>query len=68
MGGKWGAIAIFFFSLVPLVFDLAGIVAGALRVPLWKFLLACWLGRTILYLGIILGASWGLKTALPYFG
>lgn len=66
--GKWGAVAIFFFSLVPLVFDLAGIVAGALRVPLWKFLLACWLGRTILYLGIILGASWGLKTALPYFG
>lgn len=66
--GKWGAVAIFFFSLMPLVFDLAGIVAGALRVPLWKFLLACWLGRTILYLGIILGASWGLKTALPYFG
>ena len=65
---KWGAVAIFFFSMVPLVFDLVGIVAGVLRVPLWKFLLACWLGRTILYVGIILGAAWGWKTVLPYFG
>ncbi len=65
---KWGAVAIFFFSMVPLVFDLVGITAGALRFPFWKFLFACWLGRTVLYLGIILGAAWGWKTVLPYFG
>ena len=64
---SWGAIAIFFFSVLPLVFDLVGIAAGVLRVPFWKFLLACWLGRTLLYVGIILGAAWGWDTLLPYF-
>lgn len=27
-------------------FDLAGISAGALHMPVWQFLLACWLGKT----------------------
>jgi len=49
---KWGAWAIFVLSLAPFFFDLAGMAAGALRLPFWKFLLACWLGRTILYIGI----------------
>jgi len=25
--------------------DLAGIAAGSLRFPLWKFFFACWLGQ-----------------------
>ena len=38
------------------VFDLAGIAAGAIHFPVWKFLAACWLGKTtkailIAYLG-----------------
>jgi len=65
---RWGAIAIFVFSVVPLVFDLVGIVAGVLRVPFWKFLLACWLGRTLLYVGVVLAAAWGWEAVLPYFG
>jgi membrane protein DedA with SNARE-associated domain len=28
-------------------FDLAGIAAGSLRYPVWRFLLFCWLGKTI---------------------
>jgi len=28
-------------------FDVAGIVAGATRYPMWKFLLACWVGKAI---------------------
>ena len=56
---RWGAVVIFIFSLVPFVFDLAGIAAGVLRLPPWKFLLACWLGRIILYVGIAwLGIPW----------
>jgi membrane protein DedA with SNARE-associated domain len=47
---KWGAFAIFFLSVGPFFFDLAGIAAGALRMPLWKFFIACWLGRTIAYI------------------
>ena len=65
---RWGALAIFVFSVVPLVFDLVGIAAGILRVPFWKFMLACWLGRTLLYVIIVLAAAWGWKMALPLFG
>ena len=65
---RWGTLAIFILSLVPFFFDLAGIAAGVLRFPLWKFILACWLGRTILYVGIVLAAGWGWETVLPYLG
>jgi len=65
---KWGFIAIFVLSLVPFVFDLAGIAAGVLRFPLWKFVLACWLGRTILYIVAAFAGVWGWEAALRYFG
>ena len=43
-----GSITIFVLSLVPNpLFDLAGIAAGTLRYPLWRFLLICWLGKTL---------------------
>lgn len=43
---RYGSVTVFFFALAPfLVFDLVGIAAGVLRFPMWKFLLACWLGR-----------------------
>ena len=62
--GAWG---IFVLSAVPFFFDLAGIAAGALRLPLWKFLIACWLGRTLLYIGTAyFGAPWW-EAILSYF-
>lgn len=64
---KWGALAIFIFSLVPFVFDLVGIVAGVLRFPFWKFVLICWLGRTVLYVVFVALAALGFKAVLPYF-
>lgn len=43
---RYGLGAVFFFALVPLmVFDLVGIAAGALRLPLWQFFLAVWAAR-----------------------
>ena len=52
-----GLIVIFVLSFVPNpFFDLAGATAGALRYPLWKFLLACFLGKTPKY---ILTAAFG---------
>lgn len=43
-----GGITVFVLSLIPNpFFDLAGIAAGTLRYPIWRFLLACWLGKTI---------------------
>jgi membrane protein YqaA with SNARE-associated domain len=65
---KWGTLTIFLLSIVPLVFDLAGIAAGVLRFPLWKFFLACWLGRTILYLVIAWGGAMGWEVVLRFLG
>jgi len=62
---KWGAMTIFIMSLVPFIFDLAGIAAGVLRFPFWKFFLLCWLGRTILYIVIALLGAWGWEAVLP---
>jgi len=44
----YGMLVIFTLSVIPNpFFDLAGIAAGASRFPLWRFLLACWLGKSI---------------------
>ncbi len=59
-----GFIAITILSFVPNpFFDVAGATAGALRFPLWKFLLACFVGKTLRYipvawLGWFVGVSW----------
>jgi membrane protein YqaA with SNARE-associated domain len=65
---KWGVLTIFLLSVVPFVFDLAGIAAGVLRFPLWKFFLACWLGRTILYLLVAWGGALGWEAVLRFLG
>jgi len=65
---RWGMLTIFVLSIAPFVFDLAGIAAGAIRFPLWKFFLACWLGRTILYLIIAWGGALGWEALLNFLG
>ena len=65
---KWGMLTIFLLSVAPLIFDLAGIAAGVLRFPLWKFFLACWLGRTILYLVIAWGGALGWGVIMRFLG
>ena len=64
---RWGVFAIFVLSVVPFFFDLAGIAAGALRFPYWKFFLACWLGRTVLYVVAVLLVALGVTRLLPVF-
>ena len=46
---KWGMGLIFLLSALPLLFDVMGLVAGALRFPYWKFFVATWMGRTLVY-------------------
>jgi len=62
---KWGSLTIFVLSAFPFFFDVAGIIAGALRLKIWKFFIACWLGRTLLYITIawagVLGWDWLLN-------
>jgi membrane protein DedA with SNARE-associated domain len=45
---KWGGWAVLVLAAIPNpFFDLAGIAAGTLKMPVWKFLLFCWVGQTI---------------------
>ena len=59
---KWGTLAIFILAMFPFFFDVAGIAAGILRFPLWKFVLLCWWGRSINYIiSVVVVAVWGWK-------
>jgi uncharacterized membrane protein YdjX (TVP38/TMEM64 family) len=49
---RWGMFAVFVLSVFPFLFDIVGIIAGATRMPLWKFFFACLLGRMILYIAV----------------
>lgn len=65
---RWGWLTVTGFSIVPFVFDLVGLAAGALRYPFWKFFIFCWLGRTILYVTMVTLAAMGLKSFVPWLG
>jgi uncharacterized membrane protein YdjX (TVP38/TMEM64 family) len=62
---RWGMLAVFLLSVFPFLFDVVGIIAGATRMPLWKFFIACWLGRTILYVAVAYIGS-VIFNALPW--
>jgi membrane protein YqaA with SNARE-associated domain len=50
---KYGLWTIFVLAVIPNpLFDLAGMVSGAGRIPVWKFLLVTLLGKTIKFLVI----------------
>lgn len=50
---KYGLWTIFVLATIPNpLFDLAGMVSGAGRIPVWKFLLVTLLGKTIKFLVI----------------
>jgi membrane protein YqaA with SNARE-associated domain len=45
---RHGTITMFVFSAVPNpIFDVAGIIAGATRMPWWRFFLSVWAGKTV---------------------
>jgi membrane protein YqaA with SNARE-associated domain len=45
---RHGSVTVFVLSAIPNpIFDLAGIAAGVLRFPLQRFLLSCWVGKTL---------------------
>ena len=63
---RYGLWVILVLSVIPNpVFDLAGMAAGALRIPVHKFLLVCWLGKTIKTTLFALG---GKALLLPLLG
>lgn len=45
---RYGSWVFFFLAAVPNpLFDIAGIAAGVVRFPVWKFLLSAWAGKTL---------------------
>ncbi len=64
---KRGSLIIFIFAALPVLpIDVAGIVAGALRFPLWKFMIVGWVGKTIKYVALMLVAAWGVHWIMPW--
>jgi uncharacterized membrane protein YdjX (TVP38/TMEM64 family) len=64
-----GFITLLILSAIPNpLFDLAGMAAGALRYPVPKFLLACWLGKTIKAIAIAYLGSLSFDLIQPFLG
>jgi uncharacterized membrane protein YdjX (TVP38/TMEM64 family) len=54
--GFWGILVVSFQPILPV--DIAGLLAGASKLPLWKFLVPCWIGKLGKYLlACYLGAA-----------
>jgi membrane protein DedA with SNARE-associated domain len=59
---KHGGIIIFVLAFVPNpLFDIAGMVAGSLKMPMWKFLAWSWPGKCLKMLLFALGGAGILK-------
>lgn len=55
---RFGGWAIIVLALIPNpLFDLAGITAGALKMPVWKFLIYCWIGKVLKMMVFAYGGS-----------
>jgi len=62
---RYGPLAVFLFSLQPVLpFDIAGLISGAAKMPLWKFLIPCWAGKFPKYL-LLCYFSVGILHFLP---
>ena len=63
---KYGLWIIILLSLVPNpIFDIAGIVAGAMRIPVWQFLVAAWIGKVIKATLIALAGAGMIQALAP---
>lgn len=63
-----GTLVLFLFSAIPnWFFDIAGIVAGAMRYPLWKYLLVVFLGKLLKGWLVAFAGYWTLRLLLQYF-
>lgn len=55
---KYGPITIVVLSFVPNpIFDIAGITAGALKMPVSQFMLFCWIGKVLKMMAFAFGGS-----------
>lgn len=64
---KYGDVSIFALALIPNpIFDIGGIVAGALKMPWWRFVFWCWLGKVLKMMMFAYGGS-AILNLLPFW-
>lgn len=64
-----GFLTLFVLSAIPNpLFDLAGVAAGMAKYPVARFLLPCWLGKTVKSMLVALAGSVSLEWLLKWFG
>ena len=61
---RWGAVALFWFALLPVPFDIAGIWAGAARYPLVRFIPPVIVGKSIKITMIALAGFFGMDALI----
>ena len=57
---RWGGVTFFVFAATPLPFDVAGIWAGSVRYPLWRFLLYTTAGKVVQVTALALAGLYGI--------
>lgn len=63
-----GELVVFVLALIPNpLFDAAGMAAGALRFPVWKYLIAAGLGKVIKNIVFAYGGSLGIEWLANFF-
>lgn len=64
-----GWLLLFLISAIPNpLFDVAGIAAGALRYPLWRYLVAVGLGKQVKFFMVAYGCHYGVQGLKSVFG
>ena len=62
-----GSLIVFLFAAVPVLpMDVAGLVAGALRYPLWKFFVVGLAGKIIKYVTLMWVAAMAVQWLMPW--
>jgi len=66
---RYGVWVIFVLAVIPNpVFDIGGMIAGALRFPLWKFLSSCAAGKIVKNIAFALAGYYGIEAILRLLG
>ena len=61
---RWGSVALFWFALLPVPFDIAGIWAGAAHYPLVRFIPVVLLGKALKITVIALAGYFGMDALM----
>jgi membrane protein YqaA with SNARE-associated domain len=64
---KYGALAVFFFAVLPLPDEIVWIPIGILRFDIRKAIAACWIGKFLFMLMISFAGYYGIKEILNLF-